>query len=68
MSDATTGRGAMSKSQTVSRPDDDVDAWRRRLLLTPVLAALPFALSSTAAEAGKRGQERLASPHALSHR
>jgi hypothetical protein len=43
----------MSKSLTVSRPDDDVDAWRRRLLLTPLLAALPFALSSTAAEAGK---------------
>ncbi len=40
------------KSQTLSHSDDDVDAWRRRLLLTPLLATLTFALSSSA-EAGK---------------
>ena len=53
MSDATTGRVAMSKSQAVSRPVDDVDAWRRRLLLTSLFAALPFALSISGAEASK---------------
>jgi hypothetical protein len=53
MSDATTPRVALSKSTTVSRPVGDVDAWRRRLLLTPLFAALPFALSTTEADASK---------------
>src|SRR5882724_6212303 len=57
MSDATTARVDRSESQTMlcSAPhsDDDVDATRRRLLLTPLFAALPFALWSTSTEAGK---------------
>jgi hypothetical protein len=53
MSDATTPRVALSKSTTVLRPVGDVDAWRRRLLLTPLFAALPFALSTTEADASK---------------
>jgi hypothetical protein len=53
MSDATTRRLALSKATTVSSSVDDVDAWRRRFLLIPLFAALPFALSSIGAEASK---------------
>jgi hypothetical protein len=53
MSDGTTRRVALSKSTTVSSSVDDVDASRRRLLLIPLIAALPFTLSSTGAEASK---------------